>query len=642
VATIHTLLPEDRPGHHGEFLVGQTLSKFSDPRLELWFDVNYIPGVTDIDLILCDSQVGLYVVEIKSMRIDAIQKFTNTEFVLIKDQSKQHPIIQVRIGQSKLRDFLKRIPKFQNKRNMLFVQTTVLWSEITRKEWKQRFSEPEMSFVQESMIFKDDLTSYNMLISALQRIWERPLLGITTPGNARGAHGDMMEFRRVLAPQSNVIEISASMATELSRPVSQSKRTAEKYTPPGTYKASLQGPPGTGKTTILREIGLMYASAGAAVLHVCFNKVLAAEQKREYQLLKKNSDDYGFIDVFDVWELYKELGFSGGIAKESEVVENVRVYLESEEGKHRVKYDLILVDESQDLRQNFFEVLEKIARPSASWIIAYGKGQETNNFELDASHPSPWLSKFLAEAEANNLKRSFRNSTRAFLIAQSFWEKFPSLTDAKEWIKKRYTQQLSDENQFELDLALPQAKNDFRIETLPAGPARKSAIKTLILVAIEDARKANRGEDLLVGVIKPSSNKPESTEFIASSSYELVKEVLLEISDELKIVLHDLVPNENRREITKIGAIRLVTLQGIRGLSASHVLLFDLDQLEYWTKSQGNSIKPPMNNLGYIALSRSRASTIVALGSNQGSDVETFLFGILAFATQESLRLADK
>ena len=640
MATIHTLLPEDRPGHHGEFVVGQTLSKFSDPRLELWFDVNYIPGVTDIDLILSDSQVGLYVVEIKSMKIDAIQKFTNAEFVLNKDQAKQHPIIQVRIGQSKLRDFLKRIPKFQNKRNMLFVQTTVLWSEITRKEWKQRFSDPEITFVQESMIFKDDLTSYNMLISALQRIWERPLLGIATPVNARGEHGDMIEFRRLLAPHSNVIEISASMASELSRPVSQSKKIAEKYTPPGTYKATLQGPPGTGKTTILREIGLIYASAGASVLHVCFNKVLAADQKREYQLLKKNTDDYGFIDVFDVWELYKELGFTGGITKESEVVESVKAFLESEESKHRIKYDLVLVDESQDLRQNFFEVLEKIARPSASWVVAYGKGQETNNFELDATHPSPWLSKFLSEAEANYLKRSFRNSTRAFLIAQSFWENFAALADAKEWIKKKYTQQ-PDDNQFELDLALPQTRNDFRIETLPVGQARKTAVKILILAAIEDARKANRGEDLLVGVIKPSSHKPESTEFVASSSYELVREVLLEISDELGIVLHDLVPNENRREVTKIGAIRLVTLQGIRGLSASHVLLFDLDQLEHWAKSQGNSIKPPMNNLGYIALSRSKASTIVALGSNQGSDVETFLFGVLAFATQESLRLAD-
>ena len=65
MATIHTALPMDRPGHHGEYVVGQVLSKFSDPKLELWFDVNYIPGITDIYLILFYIQVGLYVIEIK-------------------------------------------------------------------------------------------------------------------------------------------------------------------------------------------------------------------------------------------------------------------------------------------------------------------------------------------------------------------------------------------------------------------------------------------------------------------------------------------------------------------------------------------------------------------------------------------------
>ena len=209
-------------------------------------------------------------------------------------------------------------------------------------------------------------------------------------------------------------------------------------------------------------------------------------------------------------------------------------------------------------------------------------------------------------------------------------------------MKGKYTQQTISDNQFELDLMLPTTKNDFHIEILPHGSARRLAIKSLILSAIEDSRKANRGEDLLIAVIKPSSAKPEGADYASVSSYELVKEMLLEISEELKIDIHDVVPNENRREITKIGAIRLATLQGIRGLSASHVLLFDLDQLELWAKQPGNSIKPPIKNLGYIALSRSKASTIVAISSNEDSKVEEFLFGVLAFATQESLRLGDK
>ena len=55
MATIHTNLPEDRQGHHGEYVVGQTLKGFSNPGLELWFDVNYMAGLTDLDLILLDN-----------------------------------------------------------------------------------------------------------------------------------------------------------------------------------------------------------------------------------------------------------------------------------------------------------------------------------------------------------------------------------------------------------------------------------------------------------------------------------------------------------------------------------------------------------------------------------------------------------
>jgi nucleoside-triphosphatase THEP1 len=405
---------------------------------------------------------------------------------------------------------------------------------------------------------------------------------------------------------------------------------------------SLQGPPGTGKTTILREIGLKNLAAGARVLHVCFNKVLAADQKREYQIMRKNVEEYGFIDVFDIWELYKELGHTGGIFTEDQVAENVYAFLQSDEGKNFVKYDIILIDESQDLRDNFFRVVEQIARTNASWFVAYGKGQETNNFRKDETHPSPWLTEFLAKSDSNVLKRSFRNSTKAFLLAQSFWEKFPDLEEAKKWLEGKFSLQSSVDNQFELDLEIPQTKNDFRIDVLPTGAIRRAAIKNLVLNAIEDSRRANRGEDLLIAVIKPSTKKVEDLEAPVPSSYDLVKEVLEEVAKENSMEFFDFVPNENRREVPSIGAIRLVTLQGIRGLSASHVIIFDLLQLEKWTKRIGGTIKPPIVNLTYIALSRSKASTIVAIENSEESEVEPFLFEMLGHATQLAIKRGDK
>jgi hypothetical protein len=104
---------------------------------------------------------------------------------------------------------------------------------------------------------------------------------------------------------------------------------------------------------------------------------------------------------------------------------------------------------------------------------------------------------------------------------------------------------------------------------------------------------------------------------------------------------HDLVPKEARRDVPKIGAIRLVTLQGIRGLSASHVIIFDLLQLEKWVKRDGGSIKPPLINLSYIALSRSKASTIVAIDDAEDSEIEPFLMDLLAYATELAIKQGD-
>lgn len=200
----------------------------------------------------------------------------------------------------------------------------------------------------------------------------------------------------------------------------------------------------------------------------------------------------------------------------------------------------------------------------------------------------------------------------------------------------------SSDNQFELDLDIPQTKNDFKVEILPSGKKRRAFIKNVVLGAIEDARRANRGEDLLVAVLAPSTRKVGESEDLIESGYELVKEVLEEVAKDFNLDFHDLVPREARREVPKIGAIRLVTLQGIRGLSASHVLIFDLLQLEKWVKRDGGSIKPPLINLTYIALSRSKASTIVAIDDADDSEVEPFLMDMLTYATELAIKQGDK
>jgi hypothetical protein len=636
MTVIHTDLPEDLPGHHGEYIVGQTLKNFSDPGLELWFGVDYIAGVPELDLILFDKRAGIFLIEIKSMSHNSITEFTQSTFK-VAGQDKIHPIPQVRTGSIKLRDHLRRSQSVPNKFKIPFIQTTIFWSEITRSQWKNKFNDPAINSLAEMCLFKDDLVSYDLFLKSLQKLWEYPVLGITTPPHARSEHGDMQDFRKALLPSAHKIEIPKSMTNEITKPSRETKKITDMFEVAKTYKVSIQGAPGTGKTTFLREIALKNLSAGAKVLSVCFNKVLAADQKREYQFLREKKENYGFIDVFSFWALFKELGHVGGYDKWENVVENVSNYLESEDGKNFVKYDVILIDESQDLPDYFFKVIELIARPAASWFVAYGKGQETYNFSNLESHPSKWLNDFLSQSQVIQRKRSFRNSTRAFLLAQVIWEKYPDFQKAKDWLSDKLLGNSRNDDQFELDLGPSTMNNDLRIEILPTGNKREAFIRYLILAALEEAKQADRGGDLLVAVIKPNSQKNNEGEFVIHSEYNLVKKVLMSITETLNLDFLDLVPEEPRDVVPNKGAIRLVTLQSIRGLSASHVIIFDLPQLENWLNLKSVQIKPPLVNLTYIALSRSKSSTVVVLDGARESQLEKFLLN--TFVDYQELNL---
>jgi hypothetical protein len=124
---------------------------------------------------------------------------------------------------------------------------------------------------------------------------------------------------------------------------------------------------------------------------------------------------------------------------------------------------------------------------------------------------------------------------------------------------------------------------------------------------------------------------------IQSSSYSEILEVLSEITETINIDVLDLVNVNNRRLTPKAGTIRVVRHQNIRGISASHVILFDLDLLEIWSQQLQDTLKAPIQNYGYIALSRSRASTLVAIRNDSDSTIETYIEKTLTIVRQKFL-----
>jgi hypothetical protein len=630
LSIVHTAIPEKISGHIGEHNLAKHLIALEDLDAELWFGVDYLPNVRDIDLILFHKKAGLYLIEVKAVELDAIARFDVKNFTLKPNTERKHPQEQIRIAQINLKNYVQEWSILAKKpRHTPFMQTSIIWPLISRSDWNSRFTDPQIRKLAESMLFKDDIKSTRNLVEALQLLWTKPL-GPIPPQNCRGEHQGMGNLRESIRTSEYKAELTAIEKQEINRTVSHSKDFASKYPAGPKYQVSFEGAPGTGKTTILREIALSHAMSGGNVLHICFNKTLAADQVREYQYLNKS--DFGFIDVRDEWAFYKSIEPSVVISQQGQLVDILKNALKAREPRDIVYYDTIIVDESQDCSENIFQALQLIARPNASWFIAYGAGQELHNISKNGEAAAPWLQTWLKNAERIKLRRSFRNSTRAFLMSQAFWEKFPDIENAKKWILEKIEKNPSSETTWELDLNLPTTKSDFRITAL--GNDYQQSLKNLILESLEEARNAGRGGDLLIIVGYPRSG-PNAEQF---SSYSEVLRVAEEISDEIGIEVFDLYPDDNRRKITKLESIRIAHYQIVRGLSASHVILLDINALEKWCEEKSSLGGPPLQNLGNIALSRSKVSTIVASRAGANSSTENFLQELLNFIRNNGLR----
>jgi hypothetical protein len=65
MATVHGEVPEKLPGRVGEYLTAKWLSELDDQDLHLWFGINYLQNVGDIDILLAHPSTGFMVIEVR-------------------------------------------------------------------------------------------------------------------------------------------------------------------------------------------------------------------------------------------------------------------------------------------------------------------------------------------------------------------------------------------------------------------------------------------------------------------------------------------------------------------------------------------------------------------------------------------------
>jgi hypothetical protein len=159
-------------------------------------------------------------------------------------------------------------------------------------------------------------------------------------------------------------------------------------------------------------------------------------------------------------------------------------------------------------------------------------------------------------------------------LAKRFGKITQIFINLNHFLEEKLRQISEPEITMELDLQLPRTKNDFRINYLPKSDKEfPLAFRNVLIETIEDSLAADRGKDLMIVVGTPA----KKGEIANLSSYELVSEVVSNIAEKFGYHIFDIVNKDNRRNVPKINSIRIVNHQQVRGLSASHVIVLDLD-----------------------------------------------------------------
>lgn len=141
------------PKRPGERAVVEQLVGMGDPKLHIWCNLDFMPGVNDNDLLLWHESVGVFTVEIKAVPLSAIEIFGFRECKIVGRKRDNGPQYQASHAADSLRNYLGRtIPK------SVFIIGSGCWPLISRDEWNRRWDDERVTGnYAERMLFQDDL-----------------------------------------------------------------------------------------------------------------------------------------------------------------------------------------------------------------------------------------------------------------------------------------------------------------------------------------------------------------------------------------------------------------------------------------------------------------------------------------------------
>lgn len=616
MAELHSSLPT----HFGEAEVVRQLRSLPDNKLHLWCGIDFIPGVKDIDLIIWHEEIGVFVVEIKAIPIDHFEEFGLRKCRIKDRRESPSPQKQAMNANISLREYLA--PRLKGR--LPFIVSTACFSKIYRTDWDSSWSDEQITGeFSKSILFADDISSTpENLKNRLQHIWKNP--PIRSGGyNFQNDPNILSSFIKLLDLSFETHKRESSLSDKEKLKILEEEVKAEvkreaNFTPPIKYL--FYGYPGTGKTFRLLQIALLHSSINKNVLFVCFNKTLAADIRRLVSYSEKLKSSSTQFDVKDIFELLSEHVFenSGTYFDENTIdYDGWAIEQIGKLGLHYddlFKYDTILIDEAQDMRDWAFDLFNLFLHNKSSVYIAAGTGQELYGSTSD------WLKERFNSYNKHRLNRNFRNTLQSFQLAQVFYEtKLDS--DKIEDVAKKFkgTSHQFENETIEFDRPkgiLPKLKyldeskldydGDLSVLASLQDEVMTDNFQEIIQDTVKDLELSDHFFEILILV--PSEDSPEA---------RWVRDAL----NNLKYDFIDYTEKRFRRNIAPNTHIRLCTFHSSRGLEGKHVIVFGVEQLETFCTKTKTDIK----NLSYVVFSRSLFYNIIVLRSKANSNITKFI-----------------
>ena len=549
--------------HPAEKAAFEQLQSLDDGHIHLWPTIE--GRLPETDLFLIDDAIGAFVIELKAFPISSVHQFNADCMSVGQDRNKRSAIKQAQTQLHALKSYVN-----DNDGEFPFTIATVLWTNISRKEWQQTWAKNKQALdLGNGMLFREDIDSGTTHFRRqLLTIYEQPAI---RQGYTAAAVPDLAIQKLITLLGNKSAERSDESDSQMLEKFERYYRgVAQKRAPiDATSRITLIGVPGTGKTWQLLSIAKYHAENGKHVLFLCYNHVLRTNIEQMVSSFRKGTG-YGSITVhtiFDHIELLNKTGNLGCTLVDDDYDAFAGAVIDRmvETDFLWEAYDTVLLDEAQDLKDYVGQLLESITRHNTSIAIGVGIGQDLYRDSMAA-----WLNEFMDDSELCELEKVYRTTAQTFQAAQIVCEAFSS-EEQIEVVAKRVLagkcHGMHEEVRPLRNIGRPPAIRRYKVETRlrsETADMHTAGIKTQLEAIIAELEAPEKHSDILILI--PSKKSPTYT-------------ALLTALQNLEISFIDFTLKANRDTTARDHQVRLSTFHSCRGVEASIVVLMDLERL---------------------------------------------------------------